>query len=86
MSETHSKLRDLRLTIDNFALLARMESVLSGRKTRYPFNVKEQAKFTQHQITLYLANFCRKEGASPSGGAVEARDDGEPTTVVFVDY
>lgn len=61
ISKTKMVSTDLQLTLENLTLLARMEAALDDRATEYPFNLHEQAKFTQHQITLYLADYCRKD-------------------------
>jgi hypothetical protein len=53
--------KDLEATLRNFALVSRMEAMLSGRASQYPFNLLERGKYTQHQVTLYQTNFCHTE-------------------------
>lgn len=52
---------DLEATLRNLSILSRMEAMLSGRSTKYPFNLLERATYTQHQVTLYQTSYCHTE-------------------------
>lgn len=62
-------------TLWNYESLVRLDSVLNGYGANYPFSLNECATYTQHQITLYQANYCHtdteptKEQPSIEGGA-----------------
>ena len=71
-------------TLRNYYSLTRIDSVLSGIRPKYPFQLNERAKYTQHQITLYKGNFCKttieetQEQPSIMGGST--------TDIVFIDF
>ncbi len=52
-----------------------LDLVLSNLKSKYPFQLNEKAKYTQHQISLYQANYCHvdspptREQPSVEGGS-----------------
>lgn len=45
----------------NYQALVQIDTVLNGYIPKYPFNLKQQAKFTEHQIKLYQYNYCHTE-------------------------
>lgn len=46
---------------DNYQALVYIDTVLNNYTPKYPFNLHQQAKYTQHQITLYQSNYCHSE-------------------------
>ena len=62
-------------TLRNYQSLVDIDSAINNRDTKYPFRLNEQAKYTQHQITLYQSNYCHTdskptdEQPSVTGGA-----------------
>ncbi len=60
--------------LQNYEALVRLDAILNGYNVKYPFQLNEQATFTQHQISLYQANYCHtdsepvKEQPSIEGG------------------
>lgn len=63
-------------TLHNYEILVGIDSMLSDYTPKYPFTLNQQAKYTQHQITLYQSNYCHKdieptqEQPSVAGGAL----------------
>lgn len=69
--------------IHDYNQLIQIDSMLDGLTPKYPFRLNEQAKYTQHQITLYQSNYCHtetepnEEQPSVIGGA--------PINIVLID-
>jgi len=53
--------------IDNYSTLVRLDLIINGMQSKYPFVLNEQAKYTQHEIQIYKQNFCNgeKRGGCP---------------------
>ena len=70
-------------TLRNYEMLTEIDLMLNNQQPQYPFTINQQAKFTQHQITLYKSDFCHtekertQEQPSVTGGST--------VNVVFVD-
>lgn len=61
----------------------RVDAVLNGIKTKFPFQLNEKARFTQHQITLYQSNYCHVD--SEPVAEQPAITGGDFTDIVFID-
>lgn len=46
---------------EQYQSLIHIDTVLNGYVPKYPFNLNQQAKFTEHQIKLYQNNYCHSE-------------------------
>ncbi len=63
------------LIYQNYQALVHMDSILNDFVPKYPYVINQQAQYTQHQVTLYQANYCHtetepvKEQPSVTGGA-----------------
>jgi hypothetical protein len=49
------------IIIDNYSSMVKLDLVINGMKSKYPFILNEQAKYTQHEIELYQQNFCNED-------------------------
>ncbi len=47
--------------LQNYQALIKIDSILKNYTPAYPFRINESAKYTQHQIKLYQANYCHTE-------------------------
>lgn len=69
--------------LQNYQALIKIDSILKNYTPAYPFQINESAKYTQHQIKLYQANYCHtemeptKEQPSVVGGAT--------TNIILID-
>lgn len=50
--------------LDSYSRLVQLDLMMSGLRSKYPFQLNERAKYTQHQIQLYQANYCKKDGGA----------------------
>lgn len=64
------------IILSNYEQLVRLDTIMNGLQPKYPFQLNEKAKFTQHQIVLYQKNYCHsdnnddmKEQPSITGGS-----------------
>lgn len=74
---------DQRYTLANYGALTRLDATLSGYESQYPYRIKEQATYTQHQITLYQANYCHTE-SEPSQEQPAVTGGALPVQVVLL--
>lgn len=47
--------------LTNYQFLIQIDEMLSGFKPAFPYAIREEGKYTQHQITLYRDNYCHKD-------------------------
>ncbi len=47
--------------LNNYSDLVKLDLVINGMKSKYPFIINECAKYTQHEIQLYQQNYCNEE-------------------------
>lgn len=51
------------------SFLVKIDLFLDGYEFKYPFNIKQQAKYTQHELELhYKENYCRVDTDQKKGG------------------
>lgn len=67
---------------DNYQALVYIDTVLNGYIPKYPFNLQQEAKFTQHQITLYQSNYCHSETKPVEDKSMKG--GGHSINIVFV--
>lgn len=70
--------------LSNYQTLIEIDAILNHFESKYPFTLNQQSAYTQHQITLYQANYCHtdsepiKEQPSITGG--------NTTEIALIDY
>lgn len=64
------------IILSNYEQLVLLDMTMNGLRPKYPFQLNEKAKYTQHQIELYQKNYCHsdskddmKEQPAVTGGA-----------------
>ncbi len=58
---------NIHSTMDNYSALVRLDLIINGMKSKYPFTLNEHARFTQHELQIYLHNYCTKENGKQGG-------------------
>ncbi len=66
--------------LDNYSALVKLDLVINGMKSKYPFTLNEQAKYTQHEIQLYQQNYCNEDNKG-----YDKRGGGELINIAVVD-
>ncbi len=61
------KSTNIHSPMDNYSALVRLDLIINGMKSKYPFTLNERARFTQHELQIYQHNYCGKQG----GGMVD---------------
>jgi len=67
---------DKKLQVDsaqvllNYQHIIKLDLMMKGLRSKYPFQLNERAKYTQHQVDLYLKNYCQDK----KGGTSEQID------------
>ncbi len=44
--------------LDDYSQLVKLDLVINGMRSKYPYTMNEQAKYTQHELEIYQRNFC----------------------------
>ncbi len=59
-------------TLANYTRLVRLDLLLNGMISKYPFRINERAKYTQHELQIYQRNYCSddKRGGAPIDVAI----------------
>ena len=53
------------IKLRNYQDLIVIDSILNKYTPKYPFNLREQSTYTQHQIMLYQSNYCHTDSEQP---------------------
>ncbi len=44
--------------LDDYSQLVKLDLVINDMRSKYPYTMNEQAKYTQHELEIYQRNFC----------------------------
>lgn len=70
----------------DYTYLLKIDTLLKGVQPKYPFQLNEKAKYTQHQLQIYQDNYChleKKENAK-GGYATESKQNDYTIEVVLI--